>query len=317
MPLKTVLITGGAGGVGATVSRKLASVGHSVRIFDLPTGVNKKTFPAPEQNIELFWGDITDPANAREAMKDVGEVIHLAALIVPATEKNPALAKKVNVDGTRVIAEAATSESERSGRAITLRFSSSATVFGPTNTETPPIRPDHPVNPTDNYTETKVKAEEIIRNSGLPWTIYRFAAAQYLSIRKGNFSQMRIIPPDNRIEFVHIFDIADAFVNSVDNAETIGKTFILAGGPKCQMLYRDELLRTFGLLGFPAPNWKKFTDKPFNLDWYDTSEAQRILRFQSRTFDDYLKDFRAGLGFQYPLLRYLAAPAMQLLRIHL
>ncbi len=315
--MKKIVVTGGAGGVGATVSRRLAEEGHNVRVFDLPTDINKKVFAPGERGIELFWGDITNRADVAEAMKGVDEVIHLAALIVPATEKNPELAHKVNVEGTRNIAEAAAAESANSGRKIHLHFSSSATVFGVTNNETPPIRPDHPVCPTDNYTATKIKAEEIIRDSGLPWTIYRFAAAQYLTIRKGNFSQMRIIPPDNRIEFVHIADIADAFVNALDNPEIVNKTFILSGGPKCRMLYRDQLTRSFNLLGFPEPNWSKFADKPFCLDWYDTTESQRVLRFQSRDYDVYLRDFRAGLGFKYYIFRYCAAPLMRLFRIHL
>ena len=128
---------------------------------------------------------------------------------------------------------------------------------------------------------------------------------------------MRIIPPDNRIEFVHIRDIADAFVNSVDNGGTVRKTFTIAGGPRCQMLYRDEIMRTFKLLGFPEPNWRKFTDKPFNLDWYDTTEAQRILKFQSRDFEVFLKDFRENLGFKYHALRYGAGIPMRLLHIHI
>lgn len=314
---KKILITGGAGGVGMFVSRKFAAEGYHVRVFDLPTPINKRVFKPGEPNIETFWGDITNPKDVREAMDGAGEVIHLAALVVPATEKNPALAKKVNVEGTKYVAEAAAAESKKAGRTLTIRFSSSATVYGPTNNETPPIPPDHPVNPTDNYTTTKVQAEEVIRTCGLPWTIYRFAAAQYLTLKKGSFGQMKIIPPDNRIEFVHILDIADAFINSVGNPETIEKTFILAGGPKCQMLYRDELKRSFDLLGFPEPNWKKFNTQPFNLDWYDTEESQRVLKFQSRTFDDYLKDFRVSLGFKYYPIRYLAGPAMRLFGIHL
>jgi nucleoside-diphosphate-sugar epimerase len=182
---------------------------------------------------------------------------------------------------------------------------------------TPPIPADHPVNPDSVYAETKVACEEIVRASGLPFTIFRFAAAQYLSIRKGSFNQMRIIPPDNRIEFIHIRDIADAFLNAIGNQGTRDKTFVLAGGPRCQMLYRDQIKLTLGAMGLPAPNWSKFETKPFALDWYDTSEAQRILNFQNRTFDDFLKEFTAGLGIQLPLMRYAAGPLMKLLRIKL
>lgn len=315
--MKKILVTGGAGGVGAFVCRRFVEAGHNVRVFDLPSANNKKVFADGEKGIELFWGDITDEKQVRDAARGVDEVVHLAALVVPATEENPALARKINVDGTRNVARAALEESKQAGKQVPMRFSSSVTVYGITAGQAPPVPADQAVNPNNVYAETKVAAEEVMRDSGLKWTIYRFGAAQYLQIRPGSFSQMRIIPPENRIEFVHIADIADAFVNSIDNEETYGKTFILAGGPKCQLLYRDQLLRTFGMLGFPAPNWKKFTKEPFCLDWYDTSESQRILKFQSRDFDAYLADFRKNLGAKYYLFRYLAAPAMQLLRIRL
>ena len=315
--MKKILITGGAGGVGAYVTRRLAQHGHSVRVFDLPSPANLKAFSADEANIETAWGDITKPDNVREAVCGVDEVIHLAAIVPPATEINPDLARRINVEGTRNTAQAAVAESESTGREITLRFSSSVTVFGVTAHEEPPIPADHPVNPNSTYAQTKVEAEEIVRGCGLPWSIFRFAAAQYITLRPGGFQQMRIIPPENRIEFIHIRDIADAYVNAIDNPESLGKNLILAGGPKCQFLYREQIMLSFNVLSFPEPNWKKFTTEPFALDWYDTTESQRILKFQNRTFDDYIQDFRAELGWRYYATRYLAGPLMKLFGIHL
>jgi len=312
-----ILVTGGAGGLGNIFTRRFVSEGYEVRIFDLPTPANQKVFPAPEPGIELCWGDITKEDDVRKAVQGVDVILHLAALVVPATEKNPELAHRVNVGGTRNIAAAAAAESERRNEPVPLLFSSSVTVFGITKDETPPIRADHPLNPVNNYNETKILAEEIIRESGLPWTIFRFAATLYLTIRPGDFGQMRMIPPDNRLEFAHLYDVCDGIVNSLDNPGAREKIFIMGGGKNCQFYYRDQIKRTFDLFGFPEPNWKKFTDDPFYLDWYDTSEAQNILKFQNRNFDDYLEDFRKSLGAKYYAMRYLAAPPMKLLGIHI
>ena len=307
---RRALITGGAGGVGAYLAREFASRGHAVRVFDLPNPGNSKVFRADEPNIQTVWGDITDAAAVRDAVRGMDEIYHLAALVPPVSESNPDLARRVNVEGTRTVVRAAADNG-----APVLRFSSSATVFGPTMHLKPPIPPDQPVNPDSVYAETKVACEQIVRESGLGYTIFRFAAAQYLSIRKGSFQQMRIIPPDNRIEFIHIRDIADAFVNAIGNPGALGKTFVLAGGPRCQMLYRDQIRRTLGAMGLPDPDWSSFQKKPFALDWYDTAEAQRTLQFQNRDFDDFLKEFIAGLGVRAPLMRYAAGPLMRLLRI--
>lgn len=312
-----VLITGGAGGVGAILSRRFTGEGYRVRVFDLPTPANKAAFRGDEPNIELLWGDITDASRAAEAMRGMDAVMHLAAILPPATDANPALARKVNVEGTRTLVRAAADESARAGRALPFRYSSSVTVYGRTNHLTPPLPPDQPVNPNDTYSETKALAENVVRESGLPWTVFRFAAAVYLTIRKGGFAQMRIIPPENRIEFVHIYDVAEAFCNAMNNEAVVNKTFVLAGGPRCQMLYKDQIKKTFDFMGFPEPDWRKFSREPFNLDWYDTTEAQQALRYQNHTFDDYLKDFRAALGLKFPAMRYIAGPLMKLLRIHL
>lgn len=312
---KTILLTGGAGGVGEFVARRFAAEGHTVRIFDLKTPKTEKVFAPDEKNIELFWGNIGDLSSIAAAVSGVDEVFHLAAIVPPYTEQNPDLCKKVNIEGTANMVKAVKAECEKSGRNIPFRFSSSVTVYGITNTQTPPIPADQPVNPCDNYSRSKVEAEKIVMESGLPWTIYRFAAAVYLDIRPGGFSQMRIIPTNNRIEFIHIYDIAEAFVNSLDNPDTYNKRFILAGGTGCQMLYGNQIKKTFGFLGFPEPNWKKFSQEPFNLDWYDTSESQRVLKFQTRSFDDYLQDFKKALGIKYFLFKYLAGPLMKLFRI--
>lgn len=312
---KTILLSGGAGGVGEFVARRLAAEGHTVRVFDLKTPKTEKVFSAEDQNIELHWGDIGKIETIAKAAEGVDEVFHLAAIVPPYTEQNPDLCRRVNIEGTANMVKAVKAESERTGKKIPFRFSSSVTVYGITNEQKPPIPPDQPVNPCDHYSRSKVEAEKIVKESGLPWTIFRFSAAVYLDIRPGGFSQMRIIPVNNRIEFVHIYDIADAFVKSVGNEETYEKTFIMGGGPKCQMLYGDQIKKTFAFLGFPDPNWKKFSKEPFNLDWYDTSESQRILGFQTRSFEDYLQDFKKALGIKYFLFKYLAGPLMKLFRI--
>jgi UDP-glucose 4-epimerase len=314
----TVLITGGAGGLGAVFTRRFVAAGHKVRVFDLPTDNNKRTFGAGEPGVELFWGDVTDPKSIGAAVRGVGHVFHLAALVVPATEKNPALAHGINVGGTKNVFDAAAAESERVGRAIPVGFSSSVVVYGITNTETPPIRINHPVNPCDVYSETKVRAEEVVRKSGLNWTIYRFGAIPYLSIRKGDFESMRMIPPENRLEFCHLFDVCDGLINSLDNPEIFGKTFVMGGGKRNQLVYKEQIACHFKFLGMPEPNWNKFSKKPFPLDWYDTEETQRILKFQKRTYDDYLQDFGKSFG-RLKLFgsRYVGGPAMKLLGIHL
>ncbi|HOO57496.1 MAG TPA: NAD(P)-dependent oxidoreductase [bacterium] len=314
---KKILLTGGAGGLGRIFAPRFVEAGHTVRVFDLPTPANKKRFTGKEPGIELFWGDITDAACVREAARGMDEVFHLAALVFPATEPVPEIARRVNVDGTQNVINAVAEESEKRGTPVPIRFSSSVTVHGITSHLEPPIRVDHPLTPTNVYTETKIKGEELIRNSGLDWTIYRFAATVYLEIRTGDFGTMKKIPADCRAEFAHLYDVCTALLNTIGNPEAVGGIFPLGGGKRCQMLYRDQLKMIFDLFGFPEPNWKKFTHEPFALDWYDTTEAQRVLNFQNHTMEQYIEDFKRAMGMKYYAIHYAAAPLLRLFRVHL
>lgn len=48
-----------------------------------------------------------------------------------------------------------------------------------------------------------------------------------------------------------------------------------------------------------------FTTVPFPTDWLDTSESQRILRFQRHTLQDYIQEIRAQVGISYHIVRTL------------
>ena len=41
--------------------------------------------------------------------------------------------------------------------------------------------------------------------------------------------------------------------------------------------------------------WDSFKGKQYCLSWYDTTESQSILKFQSRTIDDYALDARNAM----------------------
>jgi len=100
---KPVLITGGAGSVGRQLAGMFLEEGKSVKIFDLPfmdfTGLEG------EEGVEVVKGDITDAASVSSAVAGVAGVLHLAAILPPNSEKDRDFTFKVNVDGTRNIAQ--------------------------------------------------------------------------------------------------------------------------------------------------------------------------------------------------------------------
>ena len=109
-----ILVTGGAGFVGATLVRRLVASGYRVRVLDnLSTGTLANLEDAAEQ-VELVDGDITDLATVRTAMRDVEVVFHQAALpSVPRSIADPVATHDACVNGTLNVLLAARDEGVR------------------------------------------------------------------------------------------------------------------------------------------------------------------------------------------------------------
>ena len=130
---KTILVTGGAGGVGREVTALLVSRGHRVRVFDLP-GCDFRPFEGMAQ-VQIVKGDIRDRDMLGRAVSDVDVVIHLAALLPPVSEREREATMAVNVGGTANVVEAL----ERKSPGASLVFSSSVCVYGDTSAAVPTI----------------------------------------------------------------------------------------------------------------------------------------------------------------------------------
>src|ERR1700759_5547452 len=95
----TILVTGGAGFVGATLVRRLAASGYRVRVLDnLSTGDPAHLAGGPA---DLVKGDTRDPAALDQTVPGCAAVIHLAAAgSVVGSVADPAANFDVNVAGT-------------------------------------------------------------------------------------------------------------------------------------------------------------------------------------------------------------------------
>ena len=110
---KKILITGGAGSIGAALTKKILTLNvKKVRILDN----NESALIALERNLkspnlEIFLGDIRDKECIREAVAEVDIIFHAAALKhVPLSEYYPFEYVKTNVLGTQNLIEAALEE---------------------------------------------------------------------------------------------------------------------------------------------------------------------------------------------------------------
>jgi len=298
-----VLVTGGAGHLGGAVCRRLVDERFQVRVLDLDTPRNRKSIKEMRDGVEVVWGDLTQPDSVRRAMEEVDAVVHLAGLLQPLTEQKPELARRVNVGGTRTLLNVTRERGDR----IRFIFTSSAAVFGACPDATGCLHPDrNPCHPTTVYAETKVQAEDLVRESGVDYLILRLTSIPYLSISLTEMkTHMYSISLKNRLEFCHPDDAALAILNAVMNFDKVkGKTLVIGGGPSQQMHYEDMVRAALGTFGLPLPPPRRFTREPFPLHWYDTTESQDLLAYQTKTLDDYSTD----------LARQMPAPMVVLMR---
>ena len=285
--------------------------GFQVRVFDLDTPRNRESAAQLEGRAEVVWGDITQPDSVRNALEGVDAVVHMAAILPPLADEKPDLARKVNIGGTRLLVDLM---HERGGH-VPFVFTSSVAVFGPTPATTEPLCPDkHVPKPQGPYAETKLEAEDIIKQSGIDYLILRLTAVMYFTFEVSDLRRMFEIPLNNRLEFCHPDDLAVAIVNAVKRFDAVkGNTLVVSGGPDQRMLYKDMVGNMLGVLGLPLPPDGKFSREPYYLDWYETAKTQELLRFQRKTFRDYLRDYSSGLSRRYsalflPFMRYFVGP---------
>jgi UDP-glucose 4-epimerase len=306
-----VLITGGAGRLGINVDKAFIKGGFQVRVFDLDTPVNRKSVKRLGGKAEIHWGDITRPDSVREALEDVDAVVHMAGILPPVAYERPELAARVNVGGTRIIVDML----KQTGRQIPFVFTSSVAAFGPTPDANEPLCcEEHDPNPQGAYGETKLQAEDIIRQSGIQYVILRLTATMYLSFSLSDLKRMFSVPLNNRVEYCHPDDTASAIFSAIDNFDLVkGNTLVISGGPEQRMLYKDMVGAILRVMGLPLPPARKFTKEPYYLDWYDTTKSQKLLNFQHRSFGEYIKDYSKQISRQYgrgfiPFMRHFIGP---------
>ncbi|MCI0709605.1 MAG: NAD(P)-dependent oxidoreductase [Chloroflexi bacterium] len=289
-----VLLTGAFGNIGSNAVVEIARKGYKLRCFDVPTRRNRQVAArlAREANFETVWGDLRNNEDVAKAVNGCDVVAHIAFIIPPHVDRNPDLAEAVNVGGTRNILD--------NLNGAKLIFASSVATYGDMHDVPPPRRATDPQTPTDLYTEHKIQCEQMIRDSDVVWSIFRFSAVQPLHL--GNVDPLMFeVPLDQRIEFLDTRDAGLAIANGVGHDEIWYKTLLIAGGKANQMVYDDYMGKIFDAMGVGRLPAQAFTTMRFHTDWMDTAESQALLQYQRYTFDEFIEELMRRLGIRRTL----------------
>ena len=226
-----LLVTGGAGFIGSTITRRLAADGYTVRVYDNLSSGKRANLDGVDA--ELVEGDVRDAAALKKAATGCRAVFHLAAQIsVAASMDDPGETVAVNCQGVLNALAAA-----HAAGAESLVFSSSAAIYG--DDPALPKREDMIPCPKSPYAVSKLDGEYYLQMFGADAGI-RTMALRYFNVfgpRQDPKSQYAAAIP--------------AFISRAVNGDQI--TIYGDGGQTRDFVFIDDVVRAnltaAGLLG--------------------------------------------------------------------
>lgn len=220
-----VLLTGASGFVGSAVLRALRGRGYAITAL-----ANRRSIEPEHPEVRQVAGGLFDARALDDAAGGCDAAIHLVGIIAERPKRGVTF-ERIHVEGTRNVLEAC----RKAGVRRYVQMSALGT------------RPDA----VSEYHRTKWRAEELVRSSGLTWTIIRPSlihgpGGEFMTMEahwaRGQASPWLFMPyfgrgvfglgGAGRLQPVHVDDVARAFVEAIDNPSTMGRTYDLGGSER-------------------------------------------------------------------------------------
>lgn len=295
---RRILVTGAAGMVGAQLVADLVGLGAEVVATDirsLPARIGPAVLAGPGEVREVV-ADVTEPGVLQELVPDAYAVVHLAAVLRLAAERDPALAFRLNLGATHRVFELATEHGV--DRVVT---GSSIGVYGD------PPGPDHVFTEDDPqvgrslYEVSKIAcelyAEAFRRSRGLAYVPLRFgtlygpgmtAAALVPRLLHGLMDDLDAgrVPhlaadPSSLYDFLFTGDASRAVVRALTTDATCLPVNVVTG----HSFPLGDLVAAFVTeLGSPAvPVWEPVASMVASVRRFDASRIAEVLGFVPAT----------------------------------
>jgi nucleoside-diphosphate-sugar epimerase len=332
--IRTVLITGGAGYVGAVLVPKLLARGYRVKVLDLYL-FGDDVLPPRAVGLEEIRGDLRDQGCLRAALRGVEAVIHLACISNdPSFELDPALSRSINYDAFEPLVTIAKASGVR--RFV---YASTSSVYGVS--DQPDVTEDHPLVPLTDYNKYKGMCEPILARyqsndfttvTIRPATVCGYSPRLRLDLTVNILTnhavsnrKITIFGGVQKRPNIHIEDISDLYVDllTMPPALIAGQIFN-CGYQNHTVADLGEMVRATVLQEMPALAPIEVVTSPSNdlRSYHISSEKiERVLGWKpKRTIEDAVVDlcraFRAGkIPNSMTDIRYYNVKAIQAARL--
>jgi nucleoside-diphosphate-sugar epimerase len=227
---KRVLVTGGAGYVGARLVPKLLDAGYAVNVLDLFM-YGEDVLGKENSKLRLIKGDLRDPDTVARALDNCDAVIHLACISNdPSFELNPDLGRSINLDAFRPLVQA----SKKTGVKRFI-YASSSSVYGVK--EGVSVTEDLPLEPLTDYSRFKADCEKILeeeRTPGFvcvtvrPATVCGYSPRQRLDVivniltnHAVNAKKIKVFGGEQLRPNLHIEDMTDLYLKLLEAPDAV------------------------------------------------------------------------------------------------
>lgn len=222
--MEKVLITGGAGYLGSTLTEVLLSKGYAVTVLDNLTYKQLSlTSFCHNKNFNLIVGDVRDTKLLTSLVETHDIIIPLAAIVgMPACKKDPDLTIAVNYQQIKNIVEIIQPSQKLLVPNTNSQYGSSETI----------ITEESPFNPLSLYAQTKCDAEKRVLEFGNGIslrlaTVFGVSYRQRMDLLVNDFvyraftDEFLVLFESHFLRnYVHVRDVAKAFVHLIENYET-------------------------------------------------------------------------------------------------
>lgn len=252
---KKVLVTGGAGYVGAVLVPKLLAQGHQVKVIDLYIyGADVLKSVEANPRLTQVKGDIRDRGLLKQEIAGYDTVIHLACISNdPSYELNPALSKSINYDAFVNLVEI----SKQAGCRHFI-YASSSSVYG--IKDEPEVTEDLPLTPLTDYSKYKAKCEaylngvatdDFIVTTIRPATVCGYSPRQRLDLTVNILTnhavsrgKITVFGGEQKRPNLHIEDMTDLYLFLLDQPpEKIHRKIYNAGYQNYSVRELAEMVR--------------------------------------------------------------------------